>query len=123
MRITTDIVENPIFDELETSLQTEDLSRVFPAIQLPRPERKVFRVIAVCHMMNVTEFVNAIGGQSLYNKADFQANGIDLHFLSYRDAPYRQTSNQYYPGLSIIDVLMNCGKEGTIRRLNDYELV
>jgi hypothetical protein len=123
LRITTDIVENPIFDELEISLQTENFSRVFPTIQLPRPERKVFRVIAVCHMMNVTEFVNAIGGQALYDKADFQANGIDLHFLKSRDEPYQQTTRQYYPGLSILDVLMNCGKEGTIKRLSNYDLV
>lgn len=123
LRITTDIVENPIFEELEASLKTGDFSAAFPTIQLARPERKVFRVIAVCHMMKAAEFRNAIGGQALYDKSDFQANGVDLYFLRSRDEPYQQTTSQYYPGLSITDVLMNCGKEGTIKRLSNYDLV
>lgn len=74
-------------------------------------------------MMQADEFVNAIGGQSLYDKSDFKANGISLSFLQSADEPYQQTSTGYFPNLSIIDVLMNCGREGTINRLDNYELV
>jgi hypothetical protein len=73
--------------------------------------------------MQADEFVNAIGGEALYDKSEFQANGIHLSFLKSADEPYPQTSNGYFPNLSIIDVLMNCGREGTIKRLDNYELV
>lgn len=123
LEINTRLIANPVYDELETGLQAASLSETFPAVKLEHPSKGCVRLIAVCQMLGATEFVNAIGGQTLYYKSDFQANGVDLHFLSYRDEPYRQTTKEYYPGLSIVDVLMNCGKEGTIRRLNNYELV
>ena len=123
LRITTEITENPTYQQLESDLHQNDLSKVFPSIKLKRPERKVYRVVAVCHMMQAGEFVNAIGGQALYDKNDFKANGIELRFLQSADEPYQQTTTTYYPNLSIIDVLMNCGREGTINRLGNYELV
>lgn len=123
LRITTEIIENPLYEELEKALDTENPAQAFPSIKLGLPERKVFRVIAVCQMTGVREFVNAIGGQALYDKNDFKANGVDLYFLQTHDEPYQQTTEKYYPGLSIVDMLMNCGREGTIMRLGNYELV
>ena len=124
LQIATEIIENPTYEELENDLQKNNLTEVFPTIKLKDPERKVFRVIAVCRMMEADQFVNATGGQALYDKAEFAANGITLSFLQSRDEPYQQTNEgEYYPGLSIIDVLMNCGRAGTIRRLDNYELI
>lgn len=123
LEIKTEIVENPTYSELETSLAKEDVAASFPSIRLSRPERKVFRVIAVCQMMSADHFVNAIGGQALYDKEEFKANGIQLNFLQSRGQPYQQTSETYHAGLSIIDVLMNCGQAGTIAKLKSYELI
>lgn len=123
LRVETEIVENPIYQELESSLAKENLAEAFPAIRLAHPERKAYRVIAVCHLMHADRFVNAIGGQELYDKKEFQANGIELSFLRSHDEPYQQTTAAYHPALSIIDVLMNCGREGTIEKLKNYELI
>ena len=123
LQIKTEIVANPVYDELESLLEQDDLARAFPAIKLRRPERKVYRVIAVCRMMKANRFVNAIGGQALYDKDEFKANGIELQFVRSQDQPYPQTTDTYHPGLSIIDVLMNCGRAGTIERLQSYELI
>jgi hypothetical protein len=123
LEIKTEIIENPDYQQLEQSLESDDLPAAFPSITLRNPERKVFRVIAVCQMMGANQFVNAIGGQALYDKEEFRANAIDLRFLRSRDQPYRQTAEIYHPNLSIIDVLMNCGKQGTMERLGNYELV
>jgi len=123
LEIKTRLITNPVYDELESGLQRDSLSETFPAVKLQQPSKGCVRLIAVCQMLGASEFVNAIGGQTLYYKSDFQANGIDLHFLKSRDEPYQQTTRQYYPGLSIVDVLMNCGKEGTIKRLRNYDLV
>ena len=123
LRISTEIIANPTYEQLESDLHRNDLTEVFPSIKLKQPERKVYRVVAICQMMQADEFVNAIGGQTLYDKSEFKANGIKLSFLKSADEPYPQTSNGYFPNLSIIDVLMNCGREGTIKRLDNYELV
>jgi len=36
---------------------------------------------------------------------------------------YKQLSADFYPSLSIIDTLMNCGKEKTKELLKEYTLV
>lgn len=121
--IETEIIQNPVYADLEALLDNENLLESFPGIKLQRPERKVVRVIAVCRMMNADHFFNAIGGQALYDPDEFRTNGIELKFLKTIDQPYQQTTATYHPGLSIIDVLMNCGRAGTMFRLKNYELI
>jgi len=123
LEIKTSLITNPVYEALESDLQQNSLSETFPAVKLEQPSKSCVRLIAICQMLGASEFVNAIGGQTLYYKSDFQANGIDLHFLRSQDEPYQQTTRQYHAGLSIVDVLMNCGKEGTIKRLSNYDLV
>lgn len=86
-------------------------------------EKKTLRVIKICNKENAETFINAIGGQELYSKQVFKANGIDLKFINTLEYKYKQKAIEFYSNLSIIDVLMNCGKEGTKELLNKYELV
>ena len=60
------------------------------------------KVIHICKRLNASTYLNAIGGQKLYSKEDFKANGIDLQFIKSADD---------LPKRSIIDVLMNYSKE------------
>lgn len=64
------------------------------------------RVIDICQKEQAAEYINPIGGISLYNKQSFQKNGIQLNFLKTDFTPYKQFENNFQPGLSIIDVLM-----------------
>ena len=59
----------------------------------------------------------------LYSKEEFKKNGIDLYFIKMDNIEYKQFSNEFIPNLSIIDVLMHNGKEGTKELLNKYTLV
>ena len=81
------------------------------------------KVKHICHIMGADTYYNAIGGQGLYDKEDFMADGIDLHFVQTNLVPYTQFANEFAPGLSIIDVLMHNGKEGTKKLLNEYTLI
>ena len=81
------------------------------------------KVKHICHLLGADTYYNAIGGQELYDKNDFKADGIDLHFVQTNLAPYVQLGNEFVPGLSIMDVLMHNGKEGTKKLLNEYSLV
>ena len=81
------------------------------------------RTIDICKRVNATQYINAIGGQDLYDKEDFIKEGIELSFLKAEDFEYKQFYNQFVPHLSIIDVLMfNSIKEAN-ELLTQYDLV
>lgn len=81
------------------------------------------KVIHICKLLEADEYYNAIGGQELYNKQDFQENGIKLSFLKTNITPYKQLKNDFVPGLSILDMMMFCSKEQVNEMLDNYELV
>lgn len=81
------------------------------------------KVMHICKLLGADTYINAIGGQELYSKEEFKQNGIDLYFIKMDNIEYKQFSNEFIPNLSIIDVLMHNGKEGTKELLNKYTLV
>ncbi len=84
---------------------------------------KSTRVIYICKKEDAQVYINAIGGKGLYYKDQFARNGIELHFVESSFTPYDQFGDEFAPGLSVIDVLMHCGREGTQRRLKDFRLI
>ena len=81
------------------------------------------KVIAICKEFNTTTYINAIGGQKLYNVKDFKNEGIDLKFIKSSPLTYKQYDNEFIPWLSIIDVLMFNKKQDIIKQLNNYTLI
>ncbi|SHH38504.1 WbqC family protein [Winogradskyella jejuensis] len=84
---------------------------------------KAERLIAIAKQSGKQTYVNAIGGQSLYNKNEFKAQNIDLAFLETHDIKYEQFGNEFVPFLSILDVLMFNSKASTRELLEKYTLV
>ncbi len=124
--VSTEIVADVSkYYELEESLggKYEDIVQKFPYITSNNLEKKVIRAIEICKKENSTVYVNAIGGQTLYNKDDFANHGISLYFIRSEDISYIQRSPVFYPNLSIIDVLMNCGKVKTKDFLSMFTLI
>jgi hypothetical protein len=82
------------------------------------------RVLALCKATGANTYVNAIGGQKLYPREEFEANGVELKFLESRAITYRQFGEPFVPWLSIVDVMM-FNPVPTIREFieNGYELV
>ena len=81
------------------------------------------RTVDICKRVKASQYVNAIGGQSLYDKETFFKEGIDLSFLQTKEISYQQYYNEFVPNLSIIDVLMFNSKEDVIEMLGAYSLV
>ncbi len=96
------------------------LSSSFEKDNSLRAEEKVMHI---CKLFGADTYINAIGGQELYSKEEFKENGIDLYFIKMDDIKYKQFSDDFVHHLSIIDVLMHNGKEGTKELLNRYTLV
>jgi len=74
------------------------------------------KVIEICKARKATKYINPIGGVALYDKVEFQKEGIDLSFLKSNDIIYKQFNNEFIPWLSVIDVMMFNSKE----KIKDY---
>lgn len=81
------------------------------------------RVIDICKRVKADRYINAIGGQELYDKKDFLQEGIKLNFLKTGDIEYKQFYDEFVPNLSIIDVMMFNSKDEIKEILKKYVLV
>lgn len=81
------------------------------------------KILDICSVLGATQYINAIGGQELYDKEKFAANGIKLNFLKTEVSQYRQFESGFVPGLSIIDVLMFNSPEEINRMLDNFEMI
>jgi hypothetical protein len=64
------------------------------------------RLFDICRKEGADHYINAVGGQDLYDKNDFQKEGIKLDFIKSLPISYKQLNHEFVPWLSIIDVLM-----------------
>lgn len=76
------------------------------------------RVKAICSKIGGTTYINPIGGTTLYDKIDFEKEGIQLFFLKTNNIVYPQFKNEFIPFLSILDVMMFNSKESIKEYLN-----
>lgn len=84
---------------------------------------RVNRIVNICEIEQATTYINAIGGQELYDKNEFASHSIDLKFIKSKPIIYPQFKNEFVPWLSIIDVLMFNDNEQINKMLNAYELI
>lgn len=81
------------------------------------------KVIDICKNLSASVYINAIGGQELYNKEAFKKNNIDLNFIKTNLSKYKQFQNEFVPYLSIIDVMMFNDIETISLYLQDFDLI
>lgn len=71
------------------------------------------RIVEICKKEKTEVYINAIGGEELYDKKTFMENNIELKFI-------KTNFNSYD---SILTLLMNNDKSYLIEELNNYSLV
>lgn len=81
------------------------------------------KVIHICKLLNASNYLNAVGGQELYNKSNFEKQNLQLSFLKMNQKSYKQFDNDFVPNLSMIDVLMFNSPASITEMLNDYEVI
>ncbi len=64
------------------------------------------KIIAIAKQCKADVYINAIGGQEMYDRKMFEENGMDLKFIKTDEIIYSQFQNTFVPHLSIIDVMM-----------------
>lgn len=65
------------------------------------------RIIDICQRERAERYINAIGGVELYDRAAFEAHGLQLTFLHPALPAYDTGAVPFVPGLSVVDVLMH----------------
>jgi hypothetical protein len=121
-RMLVDFIGNSLFElhcylGLETGLVKT--SRVYNNRNLIGEER----ILDICRREGGSEYINPIGGTTLYSIHCFAGAGVKLRFLKPGTIRYRQFGVEFVPSLSIIDVLMFNGPRRTAEYLSDYELI
>lgn len=81
------------------------------------------QLIQICKDLNSKTYINAIGGQKLYNKPYFAENNVDLFFLKPSISTYRQFNEEFVGYLSMIDVLMFNDIKSVREMLTSYDLI
>jgi hypothetical protein len=79
--------------------------------------------LRICEQLKATEYINPAGGKELFDADKFNSANIDLKFISPILEHYSQKRNSFEAGLSIIDVLMFNGLDGTMRLIDKFTTV
>jgi hypothetical protein len=77
--------------------------------------------LRISEQMGASEYINPAGGAELVDQDKFSSSNIRLSFLKPHDIVYSQRGD-FEPSLSIIDVLMFNGIEGTKELLKNYSI-
>ncbi|MDZ7740331.1 MAG: WbqC family protein [Bacteroidota bacterium] len=75
-----------------------------------------------CIAFGADAYINAAGGEEFIPKSAFINAGIKLGFIQHKFTIYNQYNKEFFPGLSIIDVLMFNGVERTSEMVKDYSI-
>jgi hypothetical protein len=81
------------------------------------------RILDICIIENAQTYVNTPGGRKLYNKENFNENGIELLFLETKAVVYEQRQAGFVDSLSVIDVLMFNDLPRIQKMMDEYELL
>lgn len=60
----------------------------------------------ISHSLGAKEYINPVGGMSIFDPVEFDAKNIKLTFLGNNCTPYSQRRSSFEAGLSIIDAMM-----------------
>jgi hypothetical protein len=78
--------------------------------------------LRISQQVGARSYINPVGGNRLFDSKKYLASGVELQFLKSRDIFYSQNRPAFEPNLSIIDVLMFNGVDGTRELLGEYVL-
>lgn len=67
------------------------------------------KIIDICQDLNGTEYISGNGAKAYQNEEHFTQRGIKLTYSAYQSIEYPQLWKEFFPYLSILDYIFNCG--------------
>ena len=80
-------------------------------MKLPPKDDPTEWIISVCKEVGATVFLSGRGGASYQDESAYARAGIQLVYTDFQHPTYPQAFGEFVPGLSIVDLLFNCGPE------------
>ncbi|MEK9612741.1 MAG: WbqC family protein [Flavobacteriaceae bacterium] len=115
LSITTPIItQNEQHSKIESRLDKVGISK---------EDVRQQRVVELCNLYNASSYINPINGMDLYCFDFFNKHKKDLRFIKTDFIEYPQFKGPFLENLSIIDVLMHNGYEGTKDLLQKRKLI
>lgn len=91
-----------------------DTGRIVLASEIEATGTGTDLLISITKGVNGTAYLCGGGASGYQEDEKFAAAGMDLIYQEFKHPVYEQANTtEFIPGLSVIDVLMNCGFEGT----------
>lgn len=69
------------------------------------------RLIDICKTLHCDKYLAGIGGSGYMNLEAFEREGIEVVFQDFNHPVYNQLYGTFEPGMSVIDLLFNCGEK------------
>lgn len=82
---------------------------------------KTEMLVDMCRQLECDTYLSNLGSAAYVEIPAFTDVGFNHLYIDYKGEPYRQQFSGFEPGLSILDMLMNCGKERTREILKNQE--
>lgn len=76
------------------------------------------RIVEICKKLDASSYLSGKGGLKYHDTSMFIENGLSINDLNFKHPIYPQLYGDFVSGLSIIDVLFNCGKQDTFNLIN-----
>lgn len=73
--------------------------------------RRTDRIIDALEKVGATQYLSGPSARSYIEPQKFSERGIELQYIDYDYAPYRQLHGDFDPSLSIIDMMFNLGRD------------
>lgn len=77
--------------------------------------------LCYCKYFNANEYLNPPGGMGLYNTTYFEESRIKVTYVKRNDITYPQFKEPFQADLSIIDVMMFNGSNGTLELVKQFQ--
>jgi hypothetical protein len=74
-------------------------------------KEKSEKLVSMCKFMGADTYLSGSGGKSYLNEDLFSHANIKVMWHNYEHPIYKQTSKDFEPNMSVIDLLLNTGKE------------
>lgn len=76
-------------------------------------------LVSICKAVGAERYLSGFGGQKYQDEQIFRANHIELLVYDFTPPVYPQLWGDFIPGLSTLDLLMNCGPQSKELLLKD----
>ncbi len=76
-------------------------------------------LVAICEKLGASTYRSGPSGGKYLEAGKFAQAGITLDVLHYRPQPHPQLWGDFVPGLSVVDMLFNCGTDAVRREIGE----